>query len=736
MMHKVTINRFLEDSMINHCEKNRLKAIILCGGEGKRLRPLTSCVPKPLLTVNGTEVLKNILKLLSRYNIHEAAITLGYRGDMIKEAFGDAFLDVSLTYFEEKEPLGSAGGVKKAANFINGHDFIVICGDAWCDFNLGDAYSFFNQNDCDALILTDHKPSSPLEYGIVISQGEHSGKVTTFVEKPSWSGVCSSRVNTGIYIFKNKILELIPEGKSDFGFDLFTKMPQSGMGVYCWDIDGYWQDIGTLEDYYNCNLKASGGKSIIGNDCIIAADSSITKSVILDAVRVGHFCNIDSAVIGIGAIIGEEVTIEEGAVIGPYCVLGDKCTVKKGVTISEGQVIKSGEVLENPLYKNDFFVEKGIKIQNNENTVYLLGVIIGNAFSKKHIGVMYAEAFENPIVSRILMLGLSSTDAVISDLGKGFLSLCSFAAHSEGFDLTVFVRQESGGVFLGFFDKNGSYPGAAFESLIRHSSASISSQNIPKYHPLKIHSGIKDKYIKTLTDLVEYSLKGISFTFYTEGIFGNTIRECIRIMGGREISSGGDFIISSKQDSPFLDIIYDGIFFDFDHIKAVCILAYAQNGIKEISLSYRTNEKLKELVKKCGIRLCLYAETGYDKSENARRTNISQTPALYDGGTALMLFINYVLRNRITGKDLMDKLPEFKTSSKHLFVPEKTKQMVAYSGVIYDKEGFIIKKEHGYVRIIPENGKNICLCAEAATIEDAEVLIKSAEEFVNKFKNQ
>lgn len=717
-------------------EKGRTKAIILCGGEGKRLRPLTACMPKPMLTINNNMVLKNILRLLSRHGIKDVAITLGYRGNMIKEALGNHFLDIELTYYEENEPLGSAGGVKKAENFFTGEDFMVICGDAWCDFDLSAAYDYFKVNNCDGLILTDLKPESPLEYGLVISNGSKAGKISAFVEKPSWSGVCSPRVNTGMYIFKKDILELIPQGKSDFGFDLFTKLPESGKNIHCYDIDGYWQDIGTLRDYYNCNIKEACYENSIGADCQIDATSSLKSSVILDCVTIGAMCHIEEAVIGTGCIVGNQVKIESGAVIGPFCVIGDRAIVGKGVSVPEGRVIKSGEVLQNPLYNKDLFTDKGIKLHNNESDLYSLGIVIGDIYSKKRVGVIYGQSISEGTSARILMLGLSCAQCFVLDLGKGFESLASYASRLEHLDLAIFLRRDSDGLILRFFDKYGAYPGASFESLVTHKNTCMSSFDVPKYRPIKIQGGLIENYIKALASQIDYSLSGIGFTFYTEGLFGNALSACIKSLGGKEVESQGNFIISNKSTSSAVDIIYDGVFYDFDHVRGICIIAYSKMGIKEISLPYRTNDALKELVKKCGMRLCLYSETPYDKRENARLGNIFETPALYDGGFALVTFINFALKTRLGPTELMDLLPEFSTKTKKLFVPKEKKQLIAFSGDNYDKEGFVLRRNGGNVRIIPENGDNMCLCAEAATMENANDLIKFAEEYINNFKNQ
>ncbi len=718
--------------MKNTVQERKLRAVILAGGEGKRLMPLTSALPKPLLKIDGVPVIKNIIAMLSRHGIKKAAVTLGFKGDMIKEALGESFLGVELTYFTEDEPLGSAGGVKKASNFITDDEFIVICGDAMCDFDLGGALDFFYRTGGDGVILCDEKNEDPLEYGIVTS--DDKGRVISFVEKPSWSGVCPGGVNTGMYIFKREVLDLIPEGRYDFSYDLFSKMLSMGKSLYAYVINGDWCDIGTISDYYKCNMKYSGGKNVIGQGCQLDTSSKIEKSVISDGVMVGGGCFIDSAVIGEGCVIGENVRIERGAVVGPYSVLGDRCIVKEGALVSQGQVVKSGELVQNPLYDKDIFSPRGIFLFSpDERTLYTLGGVIRKCLIGKRIAVMYDESLLESKGRGAFMLGLCTAEGVTYDIGRGFSALAAFCARTERYDLGLFVSCAEGRMEFRLYDSDGLYPGAAFERLVRHANVCISSMNIKRpLHCVKIQSGLKEKYMDSLIKGVSVSLRGMTATVYISGIFGRMLSEVLEIMGVTLLPYGGKIIISGDEGGEYADIIYDGVFFDFDHIRCVCIAAYGERGFKEITLSHRSSEGLKSFVKKKGMRLGLCAENYYDKKEYTLRRNIPKTPALYDVGSSLMLFLDHALSHNLGGEELMGTLPVFSTKYKNLSLPRGKKQIIARSGENYDKEGFVIIKERGRVRVIPENGDNLSLCAEGGSIEDAAELIKIAQEYIDK----
>ncbi len=706
------------------------KAVILCGGEGKRLRPLTSVMPKPLLTLDGVSVLKNIIRLLHENGIEEAAITLGYKGEMIKEALGGSFLGVELTYYTENEPLGSAGGVKRLAAYLSEDDFIVISGDADCDFDLKNAVEYRRQVDADALILTCRKDVPPLEYGLVVSQGEKMGRVVNFVEKPSFSGACSDRLSTGMYVFKSSVLEMIPEGRYDFGYDLFSKMIGDKKSVYSYDIDGYWNDIGTLDDYYYCNMAKTGGENAIGAECQIASDSKIQSSVLSEGVMVGHGCRINGAVIGKGAVIGENVKIEKGAVVGPYSILGDGSVIAEGTVIAEGHVIKGGQIMENPLFGKMIFGEECLFLPKREEALYCFGNALGNSFENAAIGVMYEEDLGQSSFLRVFMLGASSAAVTLYDLGKGFLGLASFAGARERYDLTVFLKTVGTDICIWFFDKDGLFPGARFESLLRFAARNTVMPFKSGKSPIKIQRDISEKYMEELVYSAGHSLKERTFTLYSEGMAGKLLRDALCHLGAKEVDFGGNIIISMDLDGTFADIIYDGVFFDYDHIRAVCIKNYARKGIREVSLPYREVQALRDTAAESGLRVGLYCRTSYDKKENAVRTGAYLTPALLNAPLGVMMFLGSLISGEKSSREMMAELPPFYSRHKSIHVPRNQRKMVEKMGGVHEKEGYVIVRSMGRIRVIPENGDNVVLCAEAGSIEDAGELIRDAERYL------
>ncbi len=236
-----------------------MKAIIMAGGEGTRLKSVTGELPKPMVLLAGKPVLEHILALLRRYGIDRVCMSLHYRPDVITEYFGDGSrFGMSIKYHIEEEPLGTAGGIKACSGFYGDRDFLVISGDSACDFDLR-ALMEAHHRHRPAVTMALYANPSPLQYGTVLTDAH--GRVVSFTEKPEWSRVVSDLINTGIYIVSPQAMELVPENiVFDFSRDLFPRLMERGMEIRALPMDGYWCDIGTPRAYHQCNLDAIDGR--------------------------------------------------------------------------------------------------------------------------------------------------------------------------------------------------------------------------------------------------------------------------------------------------------------------------------------------------------------------------------------------------------------------------------------------------------------------------------------------
>ncbi len=236
-----------------------MKAVILAGGEGKRLKPVTGERPKPLVPLLGRSLMEHILLLLRRCGFTEVCAAVRYRAEDIMESFGDGSrFGVSLCYRREDEPLGTAGAVKNCADFYGDEDFLLISGDAACDLDLGALWRRHRESGAAATIALK-RDSSPLRFGLAVTDAR--GEVRGFIEKPDWPGVVSDLVNTGIYVLSPRAMAFVPEGKAfDFARDLFPELLRRGERIAGAEAEGYWCDVGTPLSYYRCCADALEGR--------------------------------------------------------------------------------------------------------------------------------------------------------------------------------------------------------------------------------------------------------------------------------------------------------------------------------------------------------------------------------------------------------------------------------------------------------------------------------------------
>ena len=222
-----------------------MKAIIMAGGKGTRLRPLTDAMPKPMVPLIDKPALYYIVELLKKHGVKELAVTLGYLPEKIVGYFGSGeSLGVEIKYYYEKEPLGTAGGVKNAADFID-DDVTIVSGDAYTEIDLTKAFAFHKaKNSPFTLVARPH----PNPVGLGILEIDFENRITDFIEKPN--SPRPSLVNTGIYVMNKSILSMIPDGFYDFGKDL---LPRLVGRCYAYIDYSYWTDIGTLTGYYETN---------------------------------------------------------------------------------------------------------------------------------------------------------------------------------------------------------------------------------------------------------------------------------------------------------------------------------------------------------------------------------------------------------------------------------------------------------------------------------------------------
>jgi mannose-1-phosphate guanylyltransferase/phosphomannomutase len=351
-----------------------MKAVVMAGGEGTRLRPLTSNQPKPMVPIVGKPCMEHILELLNQHGMTDVIVTVAFLPQAIRSYFGDgSSLGMSINYSVEESPMGTAGSVRLAGNKLD-DTFLVISGDALCDVDLTRLVEFHREKGASVTIGLK-SVDNPLEFGIIVTDEE--GRIERFLEKPSWGQVFSDTINTGIYVLEPEVLRHIPTDRPyDFSKELFPLLLEMGRPLYGFVLDGYWQDIGNLDQFRQANFDALDehvrlnvggirirgniwlgegvdlndleqieGPAYVGNYCRIAPDASVgAYSVLSTSVTVRERARTVRAIVDASTYIGRS-TVVEGAIVGRACDLRSHVRVHEGVAIGDEVSIGSESVI-------------------------------------------------------------------------------------------------------------------------------------------------------------------------------------------------------------------------------------------------------------------------------------------------------------------------------------------------------------------------------------------------------
>ncbi|MBV9452952.1 MAG: NTP transferase domain-containing protein [Rubrobacter sp.] len=308
-----------------------MKAVIMAGGQGTRLRPLTSDQPKPMIRIVNIPCMEHIVCLLEGHGFTDIVVTLQFMPEEIMDYFGDGSdWGVNIRYSIEDAPAGTAGSVKLAEEHLKGEPILVISGDALTDANLATILQFHEEKTAEATIVLK-SVENPLDFGIVIT--EEDGRISRFLEKPAWGQVFSDTVNTGIYVLEPSVFQDIPpESEYDFAKELFPKLLEEERPLYGYVTEGYWEDIGTLEQYMIAQRDVLDGR--VGG--VRPPGTRLRENC-----YVGKRAQVDDEELEGPVVVGENVRVDEGAKISPYCVIGDNTVIAAGATV-ERSVIADG----------------------------------------------------------------------------------------------------------------------------------------------------------------------------------------------------------------------------------------------------------------------------------------------------------------------------------------------------------------------------------------------------------
>ncbi len=412
-----------------------MKAVVMAGGFGTRIQPLTNSRPKPMLPVMNRPMMEHTMMMLKDLGITEFIVLLYFKPEVIQNYFQDGSnFGIKITYIVPDNDYGTAGAVKLAQEQIGNENFIIISGDLVTDFNFQKLFDFHSSQKAQLSIgLTSVE--NPLAFGVVIANEDHV--IEKFLEKPSWGEVFSDTINTGIYIIEPKILDFIPKEENfDFAKDLFPKLMEEKIPLMAYNLKGYWRDVGNPqsyrevhEDIFNKKIKIhfSGKKKkysegvlytnsknkvaksveimgtvLLGKNVTIEKNVKLKDVVIGDNVTIGESCKIknsvlwenievqnnvllDNSVICNHNFIGRNVVANAGLILAENCDIGELTKIEKDVTIWSDKKIEPASIVTNNLilgnkYKNSIFEDGSIYGKSNVELSCEMATKIAEAF--------------------------------------------------------------------------------------------------------------------------------------------------------------------------------------------------------------------------------------------------------------------------------------------------------------------------------------------------------------------
>ena len=694
----------------------RFDSVILAGGFGKRMLPLTEACPKPMLTVSGEPAYSKVLALLRKNGFMNTAVTTMYLPESIERFKGDArHSGGTVTHFRESSdrPLGSAGAVYAVRDML-GDAFCVISGDAVCDFRLHDLYSDFLSGGYDAAMLL-HRTHDAGEYGTVCVE---RGLVTGFCEKPSARDTLSDLINTGIYFLRREaFVTVCGDGNRDFGKDIFPALLKAGGKIKGYVPDGYWFDIGSFYDYHKCNMYLSGGKNVIGTHASIHPEANIQKSVLLDGVTVGNsfIC---------GSIIGAHAVIGNGCVIPPGCVIGGDSELRDGVALSPGSIIPHGSALNGD---DGYFSRKKPGLQLDDEHINAdpsdrsFFMTFGARFGVAKLAVIAQNAAEEiyALETACGAAGSGTQAFVCTGLSP---ATAAFTAREFGFDKIVHIASVGERIEIRVYGKDGMLIPreeirriAAAEEGCRADGGSVSV--LPRPAVIKHYID----YLKKNTGAGENTVLSLA-----EGKNNAFAAECAAELKTRP--GGATYSITPDGTQAFA-VTPDGNEVSYWHLlTALCTLL----DKKQISLPRDTPAMAESLLNAHAVKTVFYGDNTSPERSLAAEDTIAR-----DGTMLVFTLAKQLQDHGMTLDEAVSGLSPFSVLTRSLYADrERIPSLIAEMRDEYGGGrcvGFDIGE--GHVSIFPSAAGAFRIIAEAFDSETAEEISLRAIELIEKKEN-
>lgn len=765
-----------------------MKAVILAGGFGTRLRPLTCTCPKPMAKLCGRPVLSYILDLLRANGIDEVVVTAAYMPEQITAFLADsAPKSMQVRTVIEEQPIGTAGSVRAAVGDST-EPILVISGDCICDFDLAEAIRAHRQSGAAATLLCT-KVSDPREYGLV--QTDADGRVVGFCEKPDWGAVSTDKANTGIYILEPEALRLIPTGKAyDFSKDLFPLLLQKKMPIYAHFATGYWCDIGDLTAYRRCQADMMHGKvrmklssvadgifaleelpagdyqlippiyigrnvhigdgasigpnSVIGDGCVIGEQAKVKESVLLENVALRERTTVNSAVLCENVTLQFGAKVYENSAVGAGCVIGAHTRIGPNVRIWPKKTVESGmHVSGNIKYgsaKPEAFSDDGIFSLHGADldpiTVAAVGRGIASCACGKKVGVATDGSHAARAVSQVLSGSMAAQGSSVWAFGDCFCAQMYFFTAFCSLQTGIYISERGGRVRLQLTAAGG-LPlsrGAEreIESRLQNSDYCRIAPNTCK--EISDMKSMESMYLRELIREAGTPLHNQSVNIRCPNEKINLLMEdCLYRLDAR---TGDELTFKINREGTSVSAFHrDCGWIPFDKLLTVCCRAEFDAG-HDVALGVDAPYAITILAGAKGRHVMRYCRTPADDSDrDARELALGQ---LYVRD-ALFLCIRLLGILQKSGKtlpQLLRELPAFSVRRRTVpidFPPTELLTVLDSADATPQKEGVELQMPNGRVFLLPQkSGKRLQIFAEAQSYEISRELCGEIEERLTK----
>ena len=765
-----------------------MKAVILAGGSGTRLRPLTCDLPKPLAPVCGKPVLEYIFDLLIRNHVDEACVTVGYMASSIRGRYPDGvYKTLRLTFAEEETPLGTAGSVRRAAADWDA-PFFVVSGDAMCDFELEKAMLFHRASSAAATIVCC-TVEDPREYGMVETDKEN--RVTRFLEKPSWGQATTSLANTGIYVLDPQILSMIPTDKPyDFAKDLFPHCMAMRRPLFVYHAAGYWCDIGDIPAYLQTQRDMLSGKirfplrkaaegifvedtlpagdytltppvfigaqvdiadgaqigpgTVLDACCTVGANARISGSVLLARAAAGAGSSMRDALLCADAVLQDKASMFENSVVGSGSVIGQDAVIQPTVRVWPQKTVPSDSLVREDIRfsgtTQSLFDDGGIdkNVVLTSQLCLQLGAAIGSIPSCKKAGVACDGSNAGKAMLLAMQAGILSAGGHVWDFGACFVSQLSYCTAFCGLPVGVFIRGGDTPQIRIFGEGGLSVP----RSLEREIETRMRRQEFNRCLSTQCRDvadmgSIRLMYARELFRQAPIGLRGVQGSIQCANPAVSQLLEDTLLKAGYSRAQFPQFCIS--DDGTRVDAVTATQSVPFDKLLAVCAMHTLESGL-DIALPYDAPAAMDTLAAQYGRRVYRYVSAPVDDSDEAARRLAARQIFLRDGLYMTVRVLSILKERELSLDALCTLAPDFYVERKTYTISFSPARLHALFGAGDDvsapvREGITLRHGDGRLLITPDrSGSALHVLAEAGSMEAASEMCAGFERVLSELE--